>query len=309
MKIVKEAQGGEQVAVTEEELVQINRLSRRELTAEEVYTFSVRLCDNQIDRDGERFPRQTLAELAQLFVGKSGIFDHDWSARGQNARIYRTELVEEDGVLADTGEPYCWLKGYAYMVRTGENESLIREIEGGIKKEVSVGCAVERSVCSICGQDWNGGACGHQKGELYEGRLCFVSLERATDAYEFSFVAVPAQPRAGVVKGRVQPGSLEKLVKGNAACTRELEQLKRQAQAGQEYLDGLRGEVVKLARLADRELDKTLLQTMVKDLDGEQLRALKARFALGAGENYPLKTQFSYGEKQEKNAVDGAFLI
>ena len=31
------------------------------------------------------------------------------------------------------------------MVRTQGNRDLIAEIEGGIKKEVSVGCAVERA--------------------------------------------------------------------------------------------------------------------------------------------------------------------
>ena len=74
-------------------------------------------------------------------VGKSGIFDHQWSARGQAARIYKTEVVREPDRLTRTGEPYCWLKGYAYMVRTEGNRDLIREIEGGIKREVSVGCA------------------------------------------------------------------------------------------------------------------------------------------------------------------------
>ena len=59
------------------------RAGQREMTPEEVYTFSVRLCDNEIDRDGERFDEQTLRELAALFIGKSGIFDHCWSAGGR----------------------------------------------------------------------------------------------------------------------------------------------------------------------------------------------------------------------------------
>ena len=56
---------------------------------EEVYTFSVRLCDNEIDRDGERFDEQTLRELAALFIGKSGIFDHCWSAWADGAHLPR----------------------------------------------------------------------------------------------------------------------------------------------------------------------------------------------------------------------------
>ena len=95
------------------DLEQINALARRELTADEVYLFAVRLCDNDVDRDGERFAVETLEELGKLFVGVSGVFDHQWSARGQTARIYRTEVVHEEGTLTQDGQPYCYLKGYA----------------------------------------------------------------------------------------------------------------------------------------------------------------------------------------------------
>lgn len=37
-------------AVTAEELAQINRFAKKELSAEEVYTFAVKLCDNEVDR-------------------------------------------------------------------------------------------------------------------------------------------------------------------------------------------------------------------------------------------------------------------
>ena len=37
------------------ELEQINKYTRRELKEDEVYVFPVVLCDNEIDRDGERF--------------------------------------------------------------------------------------------------------------------------------------------------------------------------------------------------------------------------------------------------------------
>ena len=98
MKVEKEAPlGGQRVEPTEEELALVNRQSRKELTAAEVYLFAVRLCDNEVDRDGEQFPQATLEQLAELFVGKSGIFDHRWSAGGQTARIYRTEVVREEG--------------------------------------------------------------------------------------------------------------------------------------------------------------------------------------------------------------------
>ena len=177
MKIIKTSQEP-QAVLQPGHLEDINRLSRTPLTEAEVYAFSVRLCDNEVDRDGERFAPRTLEQLAPLFVGKSGIFDHNWSAQGQAARLYRTEVVAEPGRLTQAGDPYCWLKGYAYMVRTPDNQSLIAEIEGGIKKEVSVACSVEKAVCSICGAP-RGENCGHKPGEVYDGKLCCISLEEA----------------------------------------------------------------------------------------------------------------------------------
>ena len=239
MKIMKDTVGGEGAALNPGDLELIGALARRPLGAEEVYTFSVRLCDNEIDRDFERFAPRTLEELAALFVGRAGIFDHQWSARGQAARIYRTEIVREPERVTRAGDGYVWLKGYAYMVRTESSRDLIAEIEGGIKKEVSVGCAVDHAICSVCGCDRTQTDCGHEKGQEYGGQLCWADLEGARDAYEFSFVAVPAQPAAGVVKGARR---------GAAA------RLEEEAELGRKCMENLRGEVVRLDLLADREL-------------------------------------------------------
>ena len=58
------------------EMELVNRYSRRQLSADEVYLFTVALCDNDVDRDYERFTVESLFELEKLFVGKTGIIDH-----------------------------------------------------------------------------------------------------------------------------------------------------------------------------------------------------------------------------------------
>ena len=140
------------------------RAGQNKADGKQVYTFTLRLCDNEVDRDLERFDGAALERLGELFVGKSGVFDHQWSARGQTARIYRTEVVEEPSRVTAAGDGYRWLKAWAYLLRTEKNAELIAEIEGGIKKEVSVGCSMGRSVCSICGEAV--GSCRHVKGGL-----------------------------------------------------------------------------------------------------------------------------------------------
>ena len=279
-----------------EELALINRFAKTELKAEEVYAFSVRLCDNEVDRDYERFPLTTLEELAALFVGKSGIFDHQWSAQGQTARIYRTEVVREEETITAAGDGYAYLKGWAYLLRTEKNLSLIQEIEGGIKKEVSVGCAVARRVCSVCGQEKHAGLCEHVPGREYDGKLCWVDLLDATDAYEFSFVAVPAQPRAGVMRKSGKGG-------------KRMQQLEKEAELGRKYLKSLRDEVVRLGGLAEPDLKMATLRAMADSLEESELLELKAVYTkrTGAGQ---AAGQLPRSEKTiQTEGRDSAFLI
>ncbi len=180
-------------------LEKLNKFTRRELTEEEVYIFPVTLCDNEVDRDNECFSRKALEEMAEKFIGVTGIFDHDPKGGNQTARLFYTEVAEEDRENS-IGEKYACLRGFAYMVRTASNADLISEIDGGIKKEVSVSCSADRQICSICGADRRVKACRHVKGRKYDGKKCYVTLDGISDAYEWSFVAVPAQVCAGVTK-------------------------------------------------------------------------------------------------------------
>ena len=186
--------------LTDEVMEKINRYTRKPLTKERVYAFPVVLCDNEIDRDGERFDEAAIEKLAELFVGKTGIFDHDPRGRNQTARIFDACTDRPEGKLTSYGEPYVCLAAKAYMVRTQSNKALIDEIDAGIKKEVSISCAVAKKTCSICGRNIYKDPCSHIKGREYSGKKCFVSLEEPSDAYEWSFVAVPAQTGAGVKK-------------------------------------------------------------------------------------------------------------
>ena len=157
MEIRKEAQAASSGTPTAVQLEAINALAKARLNGEQVYVFSLRLCDDQIDRDFERFDEAALPGLAKLFIGKTGIVDHRWSTENQVARIFETQVVQEKGT--------SYIKAWAYIRRGGANDEIIADIEAGIKKEVSVGCAMGRAVCSVCGSEY--GTCGHLKGESY----------------------------------------------------------------------------------------------------------------------------------------------
>ena len=61
MKIIKDGSASGSVCA-EQELQAINAFAKTQLTADEVYAFQVLLCDNEVDRDFERFSVSTLRE-------------------------------------------------------------------------------------------------------------------------------------------------------------------------------------------------------------------------------------------------------
>lgn len=190
--------------VTDEDLKKINKFTLSPLKADEVFAFKVEMGDNELDdRNYEPFNLNALKDLKKLYLGKTVIKDHRRTADGQVARIYDTELVTE-AKLTKAGEPFTRLIGKCYMVKTNSNEDLIKEIKAGIKKEVSTGTRPKKMICSICGTDNTKTYCPHWPGREYDKaggkETCLMTMDGAKEAYELSFVAVPAQPRAGIVK-------------------------------------------------------------------------------------------------------------
>ena len=208
--------------VTEAELKQINRFTLSPLKAEEVFTFKVVMGDNELDdRNYEPFNLNALKDLKRLYVGKTMIKDHRRTADNQIARIYDTELIQDNtSKFTGAGEIFTKLIAKCYMVKTKSNEDLIQEIKAGIKKEVSTGCKPKHAFCSICGTDNTKTYCPHYWGKEYDTatgkKVCYFTLDGAKEAYEVSFVAVPAQPRAGTTKNYCEDKTKEQISYDNS---------------------------------------------------------------------------------------------
>ena len=302
MEITKEAAVKTAGTPSPRQLEAINRLTKSPLSAEQVYVFSLRLCDDQPDRDFERFDREALPGLAELFVGKTGIMDHKWAAGGQVARIFEAQAVTEEDV--------SYIKAWAYIRRSPETQGIIGDIEAGIKKEVSVGCAMGGAVCSICGEEY--GSCTHIKGQSYGDKTCYAVLTDPKDAYEFSFVAVPAQRQAGVLKAKNGGGglSLKTLVEKEAgpAAAAEFHRLKKQAELGQRFEQELRKKAVGLCLRLDLGIQKEILWSVAEKLTVEELEGLSKALQKREEGRYPVVTQLPR-DKGPKEKPDGGFLI
>lgn len=271
---------------TNDDLAKIQQFSRRELLPEEIYVFNVDLCNNDVDRDFEKFSVETLKQMAELFVGKTGIFDHSMKSADQTARIFDAFVEKVNGKKTADGEDFYSLKAKAYMLNNEENKSLIDSIEAGIKKEVSVSCSVDKAYCSICHTDRKRAACEHRKGKMYGDRLCFNILTDATDAYEFSFVAVPAQREAGVtksfsVKEEAEMQDIVKMISQgdeitlSKSQTNELysyiEGLKQEAELGEAYKKKLIKQVVDLFKSAFPKMDEALFVSVASVMTSKEL--------------------------------------
>ena len=298
MEVRKETQVGASGVPTAVQLEAINAQAKGKMTAEQVYVFSLRLCDDQVDRDGERFDTAALPALAKLFIGKTGIVDHKWSSDSQVARIFETQVVCEDGI--------SYIKAWAYIRRGGNAEEIIADIEAGIKKEVSVGCAMGRSVCSVCGGDY--GTCGHQKGEYYDGQLCCAILKEPMDAYEFSFVAVPAQRDAGVLKGMGNGRKTLKELADTFGAQGEYRELHQKAQLGQQYRKELEDHVVRLCLALDLGAEEPVYRSIVKVAAAEDLMKLRSALQTRLDESLPMQTQLG-ASIDNREALESGFMI
>ncbi len=195
--VTKSARISKAFAPDDAAMAAINAQALEPLGPGDVFTFRVAMCDTRVDRDFERFTRAALEEMAPLFVGKTVVKDHQHRSDNQVARIYEAHVEDLDG--------YSALVGSAYMLDSPANAGLIADIRGGIRREVSVGVALSHAVCSVCGTDNVKRYCEHVPGRDYGGEACTFELSGVVDAYEMSFVAVPAQRGAGVTKS-YRPG-------------------------------------------------------------------------------------------------------
>ena len=266
-----------------EDMDLINRFALKKLQPQEIFCFSVTLCDNEIDRDFECFNEEALKDLEKLFVGKTGILNHSMKSEDQNCRTYKTQLIKESNKKTSYGEPYMYLKAWCYTVRNEKNKSLISDIESGIKKEVSISCASKRRICSICGEN----NCSHISGRIYNNKTCYKTLTDIFDAYEWSFVAVPAQRAAGVTKSFTKEKTMENILKSireeqtllfgenelRKLC-KYMDSLKERSIDGERYRKMLCEKTKKGFALAIPEIEENCINDILKNLSTDNLEKL-----------------------------------
>ena len=148
-----------------------NFVKSEDIKPEDLFVYPIRLCDNCKDRDEERFSDLALNSVKNLCEGVVGIKNHEWNSENAHSRIYKAEVEEIDGIKS--------VIGYAYTMVTDSTMEFINNIKSGLLQEVSIGFKATSYSTDTDGTK---------------------VIDDVSDVFEWSFVAVPAQPKAGVVK-------------------------------------------------------------------------------------------------------------
>lgn len=306
-------------SLCDEDYEKICRYTQKDFDREEIFVFNVNLCSNDIDRDYEKFSLSALNEMQPLFEGKTGISDHSMKSCDQIARIFDTRVEKQEGCKTADGEDLYFLKAKAYMVRNDDNAGIIRDIEAGIKKEVSVSCSMRSRICSVCGKDSRTSGCSHIAGKSYGSKQCYFTLSDPGDAYEWSFVAVPAQRNAGVTKSFHLKGdeALENIIKtiksadGDLTVTKAqmreisdyITSLEEDSQIAGQYREELVKEVTKLFCRALPTVETKLFSSLVGVMTAKELISFRDSLKKSA-DSMPPKPQLAGkpAKNQNKNS-------
>ena len=167
--------------------------------------------------------------------------------------------------------------------------------------------------------------CTHKKGEVYGSKLCCGELVNPYDAYEWSFVAVPSQKRAGITKGHKifgKENDMEKILKAienkkafalDESDSRKLceyiDGLKKSAKDGVLYRESLTRDVVGLAAFVQPDISGETMESVAKTMTVAQLKEFKTAFEKKKNEMLTAVPQL-YSEKNKNNTVsNGQFRI
>lgn len=175
---------------TDEELAQINAISKIDLEKHDVVVFTLQSADQNVDRQYEHFTSQALKSMAEKSVNKPILLDHYASTRSQVGKIFSASVAKQA------------LMQKAYFPKTDRNLGIIEDIMNGLYDKLSVGfnMAWKDMICDSCGNSIISQKCAHYPGDKDEkGNVVTMTLKDVTDYYETSLVAIPAQPAAHIM--------------------------------------------------------------------------------------------------------------
>lgn len=150
---------------------------------EDYYVFKIILCNNDVDKDRDRFSIPALYQIRDMAIGKNGILDTMPSKENKSniARIFDCSVEYDKGKTTIDGEPLLYVQAYAFLDKRISDGcgAIAQKIKEGFYNEVSIGCSIYES---------------HKVG-LFDSELApeyeITVIDSITDLYEWSIVQKP----------------------------------------------------------------------------------------------------------------------
>lgn len=177
------------------------------LTEDDVFVFSMELSNSNIDAYFTRMTAETLQNYADRINNKGvPLMEQHEDMIYPVGRQFSAEVTQDEGGVYR-------LPVMTYILRGDVNsagistDAIIKKIQGGVQRDVSIGFIAGSYTCSICGGPmvpyWGGRAegvqCDHICGCMYEGQTCYAWVENGI-ILEGSLVYVGATPQALIQK-------------------------------------------------------------------------------------------------------------
>ena len=172
---------------------EVSRYALRPLERDEFAVFTLDLCHNGVDRHFSRFPDEELARINELVPGRPLMERHDLRGTLPRGTFFRSQLHKEGDRIS--------VRPDVYVLRTKENEDFIRNIEGGVYRETSIGFSFRTPECSVCGRDIR--SCDHVPGRVYDAVACHYIMRDVIEVIEGSVVSSGSQGTQFVAQERV----------------------------------------------------------------------------------------------------------
>lgn len=111
------------------------------------YVFKIILCNNDVDKDHDKFSIQALYQIRDMAIGKNGILDTMPNNKSNIARIFDCSVEYDKGKTTIDGEPLLYVQAYAFLDKRISDGcgAIAQKIKEGFYNEVSVGCSIYKS--------------------------------------------------------------------------------------------------------------------------------------------------------------------
>jgi hypothetical protein len=170
----------------DEYLQQIKQFtSKANLQPEDFHVRGMRIVNSQRDYYYSRFTLPALNEVAELMPGAPVMIGHDYRNMPIGTFFAAHRVFRPAKLRAPRKDSY-WVEALFYVPNDDEGNSIIRRIDLGTWREVSLGWRFTTANCGICGESIR--ECPHLPGEIYEEGIAEFEMSGIVDVLEGSMV-------------------------------------------------------------------------------------------------------------------------